>query len=168
MRKLIASISLAMPLAVGAGCQNPELGMPAFFRGGPSRQQQARAQHFDPYPTDAGGGDTLGGRPIDYNDQIPEPARSRWTLPKFFTGRPVPPQASAQGAPPPTVVMPSNGAQGYPATGTPPSGFSTGGFIQTGAAPAKYGPTVSVQSPTPQPGQAPAYSAAGSYPVQQR
>ena len=183
MRRFLAAISLALPLGAATGCANPEMGFPALFRGGPPRREQARAQHFDPYPTDAGGGDILGGRPEDYHDQIPEPARSRWTLPKFFSsGRPVPPPVPTPAGPPPTVVMPPPGTatypsspysnpgyptSSYPSTSYPASGVSTGGAVQAGgalqtgqvAAP-QHAPTVALQ-PRPLGTQPAGYTAPG-------
>jgi hypothetical protein len=137
MRKAL----LWLLLPVIAGCANPEFRMPRPFRQGPAREQRINAQHFDPYPTDAGGGDILGGRPEDYNDQIPEPARSRWTLPKFLTRRPVPPPMVAPSpgpalAPPTGAPVPQYPTTGYPSTGYPSTteapAFSTGGAVSSG------------------------------------
>lgn len=152
MRNLLASICLATPVLL-SGCANPDLGFPHPFRPGPARQQQMRAQHFDPYPTDAGGGDILGGRPEDYHEQIPEPARSRWTLPKFLSRRPVPaPMAVPSAAPPPGAIMPPSGAPAYPSTNYPPGGYAPpAGYPQQGyqnpqAVPTIYAPAANLPS----------------------
>lgn len=147
MRNALTVIGLLLPALV-AGCANQEMGFPRPFHQGTAQQQRTRAQHFDPYPTDAGGGDTTGGRPEDYHEQIPEPARSRWTLPKFLTRRPVPPPMVAPPATGPVLVPPgaapvsSYPPAGYPSTpyttGAQGPSYSTGDAVPGGYAPA-YG-----------------------------
>jgi hypothetical protein len=139
MRKLLAALWLTTPILM-SGCANNELGTPQPFRSGPVAQQRARAQHFDPYPTDAGGGDILGGRPEDYHDQIPEPARSRWTLPKFLSRRPVPPPMAVPAPPQQSIQMPGPAAPMYPSTGYPPAAVSSPGNPPAGYAPQAYRP----------------------------
>lgn len=157
MRKLLATLWLAMPLTL-SGCANPEMGFPHPFQPqGPVAQQRIRAQHFDPYPTDdRGGGDILGGRPEDYHNQIPEPARSRWTLPKFLSRRPVPPPMAVPAPPPqPGVSFPSAAAPAYPQSSYP-QGFSTAQSYAPAYPSTGYPPvTVTPQQPQLQPPQQP-------------
>jgi hypothetical protein len=61
---------------------------PNFFNPGPARDQQMRAQRFDPYPENDVGPEVVGGRPLGYQKPIPEPSRARWQLKNPFARPP--------------------------------------------------------------------------------
>jgi hypothetical protein len=61
------------------GC-NPSVAPPRLFNPGPAPYQRQRAVQFDPYPDQDAGPSVAGGRPLDYDRQIPEADRSRFFL----------------------------------------------------------------------------------------
>ena len=75
-------VCLALGGAVGCAGRSPNqqatFGLPKLFAG-PSELQRERATQFDPYPDQDMGPEVVGGRPLDYNRQIPEVERSRFT-----------------------------------------------------------------------------------------
>ena len=75
-------VCLALGGAVGCAGRSPNqqatFGLPKLFAG-PSEIQRERATQFDPYPDQDMGPEVVGGRPLDYNRQIPEVERSRFT-----------------------------------------------------------------------------------------
>lgn len=77
-RPLIALFAaLALPVA---GC-NPSIAPPNLFNPGPTWLQRQKAVQFDPYPDQDAGPEVQGGRPLDYDRQIPEVERSRFFMP---------------------------------------------------------------------------------------
>ncbi len=70
---MVQGLVLAGVLAVAiTGCNNP----------GPASVQRARAQRFDPYPSNDYGPEIVGGRPQGYQKPYAEPVRSqfeRWS-----------------------------------------------------------------------------------------
>jgi hypothetical protein len=63
-------VMLALALALGpAGCC---VSQPSLLHPGPEPVQQARAQRFDPYPSNELGPNVEGGRPRDYQNPPPE------------------------------------------------------------------------------------------------
>ena len=75
-------VCLALGGTVGCAGRSPDqqatFGLPRLFAGD-SREQRERATQFDPYPDQDMGPEVVGGRPLDYNRQIPEVERSRFT-----------------------------------------------------------------------------------------
>ena len=71
-------VCLALGSAAGCADRNQSFGLPKLFAG-PSEIQRERATQFDPYPDQDMGPEVVGGRPLDYNRQIPEVERSRFT-----------------------------------------------------------------------------------------
>ncbi|MGD9646054.1 MAG: hypothetical protein AB7U73_10095 [Pirellulales bacterium] len=74
-------VGLLLGGAVGCAGRSPTqqatFGLPKVFAG-PSQIQRERATQFDPYPDQDMGPEVVGGRPLDYNRQIPEVERSRF------------------------------------------------------------------------------------------
>lgn len=65
---------LGLVLLVGnAGCRN--LASPNWFHPGPAEYQQARAQHYDPYPENEPGPELVGVRPREYENPRAEVLR---------------------------------------------------------------------------------------------
>jgi hypothetical protein len=61
-----------------AGCRG--LTMPNIFHPGPAGQQRNQAKRFDPYPESDIGPSIDEARPPDFQQGMPVPTRSRWTL----------------------------------------------------------------------------------------
>jgi hypothetical protein len=74
-------VCLALGSTFGCAGRSPNqqatFGLPKLFAG-PSEIQRERATQFDPYPDQDMGPEVVGGRPLDYNRQIPEVDRSRF------------------------------------------------------------------------------------------
>lgn len=127
--RLITQTALAVGLLLSlAGC-NPSVAPPNLFNPGTMISQKQRAIQYDPYPDQDMGPRVEGGRPLDYDQQIPEVERSRFFLPSggpvgvrnpnnWFgkrTGSPTPlptapavvPGAYPQAAPPAGAMPPS-------------------------------------------------------------
>lgn len=76
-RNWIASAALVFAAAtVVAGCRNG--GPPLIRPAGSAQFQQARAQQFDPFPTNSGGPPLVGTRPREFEFPPAEPVRARW------------------------------------------------------------------------------------------
>lgn len=76
----MSTLSLALLVSITAGC-NPSVGLPTLFNPGPAGYQRQQAVQFDPFPDQDAGPKIEGGRPLDYNRQIPEVERSRFFSP---------------------------------------------------------------------------------------
>jgi hypothetical protein len=75
----LATVAIVL-VAVLGGC-NPTVERPDIFHPGPLLSQKQRAIQYDPYPDQDMGPRVEGGRPLDYDQQIPEVERSRFFLP---------------------------------------------------------------------------------------
>jgi hypothetical protein len=65
-------------LAILSGCRG--LTHPDLFHPGPADLQRNRAKRFDPYPESEIGPGMEDARPPDFQQGMPVPTRSRWTL----------------------------------------------------------------------------------------
>ncbi|MBX9789309.1 MAG: hypothetical protein K2Y37_10370 [Pirellulales bacterium] len=83
MNRITRASLVCLVLGGAVGCagrtenQRQVFGLPQLFAG-PSQIQRERATQFDPYPDQDMGPEVVGGRPLDYNRQIPEVERSRF------------------------------------------------------------------------------------------
>lgn len=108
-----------------AGC-SPTVSRPDWFNPGPMIEQKQRAVQYDPYPDQDAGPEVVGGRPLDYERQIPETERSRFFLPSGNSGglrNPANWFGRRTGSPTPlptAPVIPPPGAQYGP---TAPAGY---------------------------------------------
>jgi hypothetical protein len=108
MRPLLVCSSVLGLLVTAVGC-NPSVSLPRLAGPGPAWFQRRNAVQFDPYPDQDAGPAIEGGRPLDYNRQIPEVERSR-----FYQGT-----GSSVAAPNPTSWFSRRG--GGPVLPPPPS-----------------------------------------------
>jgi hypothetical protein len=71
---------VAVLVAAGmlAGCR--DISGPNWTHPGTTEEQRAWAERYNPYPETNIGPDVVGGRPREFQNQISEPARSRWSL----------------------------------------------------------------------------------------
>ncbi len=71
-------ILAALLMGVGlSGCSS--ISAPNWCHPGTAAQQRARAERFNPYPETEIGPNITGARPREFEQQIAEPARARWT-----------------------------------------------------------------------------------------
>jgi len=80
MRKTNGFVSLLLLCSALTGC-SPTIARPAWFNPGPEGFQRQQAVQFDPYPDQDAGPRVDGGRPLDYDRQIPPVERSRFYQP---------------------------------------------------------------------------------------
>lgn len=59
-----------------AGCGT--MSRPKWFAPGPAKEQQARAERFDPYPSKDIGPSVVGTRPREFAQPYAEPLRNQW------------------------------------------------------------------------------------------
>ena len=79
MRKcLLTWASVLTAVALFSGCQG--LSRPNWFHPGRIEQQRNQAKRFDPYPESDIGPSMDDARPPDFQQGMPVPTRSRWTL----------------------------------------------------------------------------------------
>jgi hypothetical protein len=76
-RRLLLAVgcSALVPLA---GCRG--MAMPNIFHPGPAGHQRNEAKRYDPYPESDIGPSVDEARPPDFQQGMPPPTRSRWTL----------------------------------------------------------------------------------------
>lgn len=74
IRRMFATL----PVIVLVGCHG--LSRPNLFHPGPAALQRSQARRFDPYPESDVGPSMDEARPPDYQQGMPVPTRSRWTL----------------------------------------------------------------------------------------
>ena len=74
MDKRWSLLIAAAVLCTTAGCR---LVPPSWFHPGTARQQQLRAQQFDPYTDVESAPEVVGGRPLEYEKPPPEAVRAR-------------------------------------------------------------------------------------------
>ena len=70
-------------IAASSGCN---YGMPRFSAWRPLWAQRQQIQRFDPYPDNDIGPPMEGVRPPDFQEQVTEPRRSRWSEQPIFGG----------------------------------------------------------------------------------
>jgi hypothetical protein len=68
------AVAVAVLMLVSAGCG---LSRPRWFFPGRVEQQQDRAVYYDPYPDQEVGPKVEGGRPREYQQQVPTAVRSQ-------------------------------------------------------------------------------------------
>jgi hypothetical protein len=76
--RLVRWISTALPALFLTGCHG--LAQPNLFHPGPAALQRNQARRFDPYPESDVGPSMEEARPPDYQQGMPVPTRSRWTI----------------------------------------------------------------------------------------
>jgi len=173
-------VIISAPLLFGVGCA-PEaqrfIRFPDLAHPGPAFVQRAEAIQHDPYPLPDVGPEVVGGRPLSYQQPIPEAERARMVPSRPILTGPVPLPGGAVFAPP---VASSPYAVPAPQAAAPLAPVP--GSVVTAPAPvatpvySAVPPTAPMRAPSP-PGLAPVvtspYPAAaqapvGSYPTQQR
>lgn len=70
-------LPLLLATAVLFGTCGCSLIPPSWFRPGTAREQQLRAQQFDPYTDVESAPEVVGGRPLQYEKPPPEAVRAR-------------------------------------------------------------------------------------------
>jgi hypothetical protein len=78
LRCLIRWLSAGIPVVALTGCHG--LAQPNFFHPGPAALQRNQARRFDPFPESDLGPSMEEARPPDYQQGMPVPTRSRWTI----------------------------------------------------------------------------------------
>jgi hypothetical protein len=67
-----------VPIVALTGCHG--LSHPNLFHPGPAAYQRNQAKRYDPYPESDLGPSMEDARPPDFQQGMPVPTRSRWTL----------------------------------------------------------------------------------------
>ena len=78
MGNVVKIILLATTTMIVAGCAN--ITPPNWYCPGTARQQQLKAERYDPYPENDTGTPVVGGRPRGYMNPPAETLRARWPL----------------------------------------------------------------------------------------
>jgi hypothetical protein len=74
MARAAWAVFFAALLTVTAGCQ---VSLPRWLRPGTVDRQQDKAVLYDPYPDNELGPEIVGGRPREYQQQVPTSVRSQ-------------------------------------------------------------------------------------------
>ena len=74
---IFAAVVLLLPSIGCAGGGRYANSRYTWFHPGTMQQQRVRATVHDPYPDQKAGPEVVGGRPRDYQQQLPEPVRNR-------------------------------------------------------------------------------------------
>ena len=74
MMSHVQHLSFWLLLTCAVGC-NATIERPRWFRPGDIRSQQYRAVEHDPYPSIEVGPEVVGGRPREYQQELPAPIR---------------------------------------------------------------------------------------------
>jgi hypothetical protein len=148
-----------------SGCNSPYMRFPNLQSPGPAGYQRAAAIEHDPYPLNDIGPEIVGGRPLAYQQPVPETVRTEMAArrPRVIQQIPVPSLPGQVTAAPvlPTTAAPYSVAQPIPQLPPPPP---------TAGVPFYRAPAASAPIATPPPVVTTPYSppAPQSAPFQQR